>query len=188
VYDFESPAYNTPVGEISQPFRTRFGYHILKVNDRRKSRGEVKVAHIMVSLQQDGKPNEKAEERIQDIYRKLQQGEDFESLAKQFSDDKSSASKGGLLEPFSSGQLSSTEFEEQAFALKDVGAYSQPFKTQFGWHIVKLYEKNPVPPIEKLKPELESKVKRDSRSQLINESLIQDLKKKYQVTEDPKDL
>ena len=188
VYDFESPAYNTPVGEISQPFRTRFGYHILKVNDRRKSRGEVKVAHIMVSLQQDGKPNEKAEERIQDIYRKLQQGEDFESLAKQFSDDKSSAGKGGLLEPFSSGQLSSTEFEEQAFALKDVGAYSQPFKTQFGWHIVKLYEKNPVPTIEKLKPELESKVKRDSRSQLINESLIQDLKKKYQVTEDPKDL
>ncbi|HRV55487.1 MAG TPA: peptidylprolyl isomerase, partial [Mangrovimonas sp.] len=140
VYDFESPAYNTPVGEISQPFRTRFGYHILKVNDRRKSRGEVKVAHIMVSLQQDGKPNEKAEERIQDIYRKLQQGEDFESLAKQFSDDKSSASKGGVLEPFSSGQLSSTEFEEQAFALKDIGAYSQPFKTQFGWHIVKLYE------------------------------------------------
>ena len=81
VYDFESQAYNTPVGEISEPFPTRFGYHIVKVNDKRMSRGEVKVAHIMVSLQKDGKPDGTAEERIQDIYKKIQQGEDFESLA-----------------------------------------------------------------------------------------------------------
>lgn len=186
VYDFETPAFNTPIGEISQPFRTRFGYHIVKVNDKRESRGEVKVAHIMVSLLKDGEPEGNAEERIVDIYKKLEQGEDFEALAKQFSDDKSSASRGGTLEPFSSGQLSSPEFEEQAFSLKTVGDYSKPFKTQFGWHIVKLYEKKPVPTFDQLRPELEMKVKRDSRSQLINESLIQDLKKKYQVQESPK--
>ena len=50
IYSFENIAYNTPVGSVSKPFRTKFGYHILKVNDRRDSRGEVKVAHIMISL------------------------------------------------------------------------------------------------------------------------------------------
>ena len=185
VYNFEKEAFKTPVGEISKPFRTRFGYHILEVKDKRQSRGQVKVAHIMVSLQKDGKPNEMAEERIQDIYKKLQQGEDFEAVAKQFSDDKSSSNRGGILEPFSSGQLSSSEFEEQAFALKNSGDISEPFKTQFGWHIIKLYDKYPVKSFEELKPELESKVKRDSRSQLINESLVNDLKVRYGITERP---
>ena len=188
VYDFESQAYNTPLGEISQPFRTRFGYHILKVNDKRKSRGEVKVAHIMVSLQKDGKPDDTAEERINDIFQKIQQGEDFESLAKQFSDDKSSSDKGGALEPFASGQLSSNIFEEQAFALQNSGDVSKPFKSEFGWHIVKLYEKYPVKSLEEMKPELEVKVKRDTRSQLINTSLIKDLKKRYNIQDISKDL
>src|SRR5690606_6701437 len=101
VYDFESVAYNTAVGEISQPFRTRFGYHILKVNDKRDSRGSVKVAHIMVALNKEGEKKEPAETRIKDIYQKLKQGESFEALAQQFSDDTSSSAKGGILEPFS---------------------------------------------------------------------------------------
>lgn len=185
VYAFEKVAYKTPVGDISQPFRTRFGFHILEVKDKRRARGQVKVAHIMVGLQKDGKPNEMAQERIQDIYKKLQQGEAFEALAKQFSDDKSSANIGGLLEPFSTGQLSSPTFEEKAFALVNKGDITEPFQTQFGWHIIKLYDKYPVKPFEELKPELESKVKRDSRSQLINKSLINDLKERYKVTEQP---
>ncbi|HLT53554.1 MAG TPA: peptidylprolyl isomerase, partial [Flavobacteriaceae bacterium] len=181
VYDFETAAYNTAVGDVSQPFRTRFGYHIVKVHDKRKSRGEVTVAHIMVVNQKDGAEVEDAEERIQDIYQKLQQGEDFEALAKQFSDDKSSASAGGKLQPFSGGQLTSPEFESEAFGLKEIGDVTKPFETNFGWHIVKLYEKKPVPDFEALKPELEVKVKRDSRSQLINTSLINTLKTRYKV-------
>ena len=180
VYPFESAAYNTKVGDLSMPFRTRFGYHIVIVNDIRKSRGERTVAHIMVTEKQDDAAA--AETRINDIYNKLQQGETFEALAKQFSDDKSSAQNGGKLSPFSGGQLSSNEFEEQAFALASVGDVSKPFKTEFGWHIIKLHDKKSIESFDKMKPELEAKVKKDSRSQLINTSLVNGLMEHYHVT------
>lgn len=181
VYKFESVAFNTPVGKISQPFRTQFGYHIINVQDRRESRGERTVAHIMVINKEGDSLAEKPEDRIQDIYKKLNQGEDFEALAKQFSDDKSSAPKGGMLSPFSSGQISAPEFEDAAFGLNNIGDVSQPFKTQYGWHIVKLYNKKLIPPFDDIKPELEQKVKRDSRSKLIDEALHNSLKEKYKI-------
>jgi len=188
VYDFENAAYNTNVGEVSLPFRTNFGYHIVQVYDKRKSRGEVTVGNIMVSTIETDSLQGRPEERIADIYKKLSQGEDFESLAKQFSDDKSSASKGGKMEPFSGGQLSSEIFEDEAFNLKNIGDVSAPFKTEFGWHIIKLYDKKEVESFENLKPELEVKVKRDSRSKLINNALVDDLKKRYKITVNQKDL
>ncbi|WP_461599294.1 peptidylprolyl isomerase [Winogradskyella sp.] len=181
VYDFETAAYNTPKGQISMPFRTQFGYHVVKVNDKRPSRGTITAAHIMVALQQkDSLLN--PEERINDIYKKLQQGEKFESLAKQFSDDKSSARNGGKLSPFKSGQLSSTIFEDQAFALENDGAVSKPFKSEYGWHIVKRISHEPIKSFEELKPLIESKVKRDSRSKLINEAMVDELKKRYEIS------
>lgn len=180
VYGFETVAYNTPVGEISQPFRTQFGYHILKVKDKRPTRGQVTVAHIMVALsQKDSTLN--PETRIRDIDQKLKQGEAFEALAKQFSDDKSSANNGGRLSPFKSGQLSSTIFEDKAFSLQNVGDTTSPFKTEYGWHIVKLLKKTPLQPFEEIKSELQNRVKRDSRSKLINTALAQDLMTKFDV-------
>jgi peptidyl-prolyl cis-trans isomerase SurA len=180
VYDFETVAYETEVGEISQPFRTQFGYHIVNVKDKRPSRGEVTVAHIMVSLNQSDKDID-PEQRINEIYRKFQQGESFESLAKQFSDDKSSANKGGALMPFKGGQLSAVEFEDVAFSLTKENEVSKPFKTQFGWHMVKLINKKPLESFEELKPEIQNRIQRDSRSKLINEALVKKLKKKYQI-------
>lgn len=180
VYSFENVAYNTPAGEVSMPFKTRFGYHIVIVNDVRKSRGERTVAHIMVSENKDNETE--AETRINDIYNKLQQGELFESLAKQFSDDKSSAKNGGKLAPFSGGQLSSSEFEEHAFSLEHIGDVSEPFETEFGWHIIKLLNIKSIGSFEEMKPELEAKVKKDSRSQLINTSLVNNLMDNYKVS------
>jgi len=187
VYAFEKVAFNTAVGDISQPFRTRFGYHIVNVLDKRKARGERTVKHIMI-LEKAGDTSSNAEVRIKDIYKKIQQGEAFEDLAKEFSDDKNSASSGGLLKPFSSGQLSVPKFEETAFALETEGDISSPIKTNFGWHVLKLEAKNPIGTFEELKPELENKVKRDSRSQLIEEALIAKLKDKYGVANKTTDL
>lgn len=187
VYKFEKVAFNTPVGEISQPFRTRFGYHIVKVLDKRKARGERTVKHIMIRAK-EGDTLSNAETRIRDIYKKIQQGEAFEALAKEFSDDKNSAPSGGLLKPFSSGQLSVPEFEEAAFALQNKGDISEPIKTSFGWHILKLEKAKPIGAFQELKPELENKVKRDSRSQLIEEALISKLKEKYNVSDETPDL
>ena len=180
VYPFESAAYNTEVGELSMPFRTRFGYHIVKVEDKRPSLGEVTVAHIMVShKQKDTLLN--PEKRINEIYKKLQQGESFESLAKQFSDDKSSSEKGGRLSPFTGGQLSSPEFEDVAFSLSVDNVYSKPFKTEYGWHVVKFIDKKGIQPFEEVKPLMQSKVKRDSRSKIIQSAQAKKLKKRYNV-------
>ncbi|WP_323788528.1 peptidylprolyl isomerase [Psychroserpens sp.] len=187
VYAFETAAYNTKVGEISMPFRTRFGFHIVNVTDKRPSLGEVTVAHIMVANnQKDSLLN--PETRIKEIYKKLQQGEKFESLAKQFSDDKSSSSKGGQLAPFTGGQLGSQEFEEVAFGIQKKDEVSFPFKTDFGWHIVKLISKKGIQPYEEVKSVFENKVKRDSRSQLINSALAKKLNQRYKVQDNKETL
>ena len=94
VYAFENGAYNTPLGQVSMPVRSRFGYHIIKVNDIRNNRGEVAVSHIMILKPKEGEDPTKAKTTIDEIYQKLQQGEQFEELAKQFSEDKSSSTKG----------------------------------------------------------------------------------------------
>lgn len=181
VYDFETVAYNTPVGEISMPFRTKFGYHVVNIEEKRPSRGTITAAHIMVGLKQSDSLLD-PEQRINDIYKKMNQGESFESLAKQFSDDKSSATKGGELAPFKSGQLSSIEFEDKAFGLGKNGDVSAPFKTEYGWHIVKRIELKPIQDFEDLKPSLEARVQRDSRSKLINTAMVNELKKRYTIT------
>ncbi len=187
VYPFEQVAYNTKVGEVSEPFKTRFGYHVIKVLDKRASRGKLTVSHIMISNKSKAS-EESPETRINNIYKRIQQGEKFEALAKQFSEDKSSASKGGQLKPFSGGELSSLKFEEMAFSLKKEKDISKPFQSDYGWHIIKLHKKEELRPLKDLRTELETKVKRDSRSKIINKSRINQLKKRYQLVETPEAL
>ena len=186
VYNFETAAYNTEVGKWSEPFRTQFGYHIVQVNDKRENRGEITVAHIMLTDKDTN--TESAEERINDIYKRIKQGEDFEALAKQFSEDKSSSNKGGRLNTFSSGQLSSEIFEDKAFGLENTGEITEPFKSEFGYHIVKLIDKKGLNSFKEMEAELKAKVKKDSRSVVINNSRFKKLKEKYKVKDNPEAL
>lgn len=187
VYPFETAAYKTAEGQVSLPVRTRFGYHLIKVNAIRENRGEVKVAHIMIfSSTADGSPNADSENTINDIYKKLQQGESFEDLARQFSQDQATAAKGGILNPFASGQLSSEEFEDTAFSLTKEHPISKPIQTQYGWHIVKLIERMPMKSLDFSKQEIETKISRDDRSRLIEESINEKLHKRYQVKRNEK--
>lgn len=186
VYNFETAAYNTEVGKWSQPFQTQFGYHIVQVNDKRENRGEITVAHIMLTDKDTN--TESAEERINDIYKRIKQGEDFEALANQFSEDKSSSNKGGRLNTFSSGQLSSEIFEDKAFGLENKGEITEPFKSEFGYHIVKLIDKKGLNSFKEMEAELKSKVKKDSRSVVINNSRFKKLKEKYKVKDNPEAL
>lgn len=183
VYPFECAAYKTKIGQISNPVRTRFGYHLIKVTDIRDNKGEVTVAHIMILNPADATDEAKlkAKQTIDDIYKKIQQGESFEALASQFSEDKSSAAKGGVLQRFGTGQLSSEAFENIAFSLSNKGDISMPFESGFGWHIAKLIEKHPVKSLEESKIELESKIKRDERSVIITNTLANKLKSKYTI-------
>ena len=186
VYNFETAAYNTEVGKWSQPFQTQFGYHIVQVNDKRENRGEITVAHIMLTDKDTN--TESAEERINDIYKRIKQGEDFEALANQFSEDKSSSNKGGRLNTFSSGQLSSEIFEDKAFGLENKGEITEPFKSEFGYHIVKLIDKKGLNSFKEMESELKAKVKKDSRSVVINNSRFKKLKEKYKVKDNPEAL
>lgn len=186
VYAFENGAYKTDLNQVSMPVRSRFGYHIIKVNAIRDNRGEIGVSHIMILKPKEGEDPNKAKTTIDEIYQKLLQGESFEELAKQFSEDKSSATKGGVLNKFASGQLSSEEFENQAFALSEENPMSKPFETAYGWHIVKLNGKFPLRSKDEMKVELESKIARDDRSKKISEALAVKLRKKYATQKDNK--
>jgi peptidyl-prolyl cis-trans isomerase SurA len=179
-YAFENAAYNTKVGGISMPFRTRFGYHIVKVNDKRPSPGEVKIAHVMIAVPQgsDDALWNKAKTKIDSLYHVLEKGEDFGQLARQYSDDRNSGNKGGELPWFSSGRMV-PEFEEASFALKTKGELSHPVKTAFGWHILKLIDKHEVPKFEQVKNDLKTKVLQSDRADIINNHYVARLKKEY---------
>jgi len=178
IYDFEDAAYKTKKGEISLPFRTRFGYHIVKNNGFRLSRGEVQVAHILVTdTTIVGKTT------IEEVYSKLKKGENFNEFAKKYSNDSSSKNKGGVLRKFGSGSMVKL-FEDASFSLNETGELSTPFKTTFGWHIVKLIKKYPVLPFEEIKKELESKIKQSGRGRLSDIAVLNRLKKQYTIYQD----
>jgi len=182
VYDFETAAYNTAVGEISMPVKTKYGYHIISVSDKRNAIGEVKVSHIMFKTGEgaDEKKINSSKERIKEIYENLIAGELFEDLAERFSEDRSTAVNGGALPAFGVGKMVS-EFEKNAFKLENIGDFSKPFRTKFGWHIVKLLEKNPVPLIEESKEDIIRKIQRDGRNDLSKEALFSKLRKEYKI-------
>ena len=177
VYPFEAAAYTTNPGEVSDPFRTRFGYHILKVDSLRASKGEVEVAHILLNDK-----GTKGEKLINEVYEKLQADEQFKALARKYSDDAGTKSKGGKLRKFGTGVMVGA-FENVAFSLQKEGEYSKPFKTRFGWHILQLIKKYPVLPFEDLERELKNKVRSGDRAQLSKKAVINKLKKKYTISE-----
>lgn len=180
VYPFEEAAYNLAVGEISNPVRTSFGYHLVKVTGKRKNPGSIKLSHIMVStFGFDEEKKQTSKDKIDEIYQKLQDGEAFESLARKFSDDKSTASKGGEMKWISAGRMV-LEFEEQAFALQENGDFSEPFQTEYGWHIVRRDDFKPIETFEQLEPVLKRKIARDVRSTTTERSFIDKKKKQYQ--------
>jgi len=179
-YSFENIAFNTPVGDISKPFKTRFGYHILYVVDKEISKGSRVVSHILVS---DGKDNTSVQ-TIQAIHDSIKRAEvSFEDMAKTYSEDENTAYKGGVLQRFNRGELNSDIFERKAFELEHLGDISKPFKTKYGWHIVELCEKKPIPSFYEAKSELRKKIKNDHRSQIIEDALISKLKKRYNISE-----
>lgn len=183
VYPFEEKAYTTKVGDVSDPFRTRFGYHILQVTDKRPARGTIETAHIMVAVSKGASEDEvaAAKAKIDEIYGLLESNGNFEALVAKYSDDPSSSKKKGVLPAFGTGTTTRmvTEFEDAAFALKNDGDYSEPIRTNYGFHIVKRLTLTGVPSYDIMKESLESKVAKDERSKTTQDSFVAKLKDDY---------
>ncbi|MDX5419705.1 MAG: peptidylprolyl isomerase, partial [Hymenobacteraceae bacterium] len=184
VYRFEDAAYKTPVGQVSMPVRTRFGYHLIKVNDKRQAQGEVKVAHIMVRAT-PGMPKADslaAKQRIDAIHRRVERNENWDRLAAEFSEDANSANNGGELPWFGTGRMIPA-FEATAFSLKKEGEVSKPVLTPYGWHIIKLIGKQTLPPFEDMEQNLRNKIAKDSRSELNKTAFLKRIKTENNFTE-----
>ena len=184
IYPFETQAYNTPKGEVSMPFRTRFGYHLLKVNDKRAARGEVQVAHIM---QRTG-PNaseeatNEAKLKIDSAYNQLMNGVAFETVVEHFSQDDGSKANKGIVKRFDSFSNFPDDFKDMCFSLNK-GEVSKPFKTQYGFHIIKLIDKRPLAEQKELEENIKTKISRDSRAESSKLVVAQRIKKENNFKE-----
>lgn len=183
VYPFENAAYTTPIGQVSAPVRTAAGYHLIKVTQRRPSRGKVQVAHILISASpnatDDGKAAAKA--KAEKVYNLLQQ-EAWEIVCRDYSDDATTKNDEGKLPEFGTGRMVPA-FEDAAFSLRQIGEISKPIQTNYGWHIIKLMNRKSIESFEDAAPQLRQKVTTDSRGELVKEANYKKLRAYYKINE-----
>lgn len=181
VYEFENIMYDTPVGKYSKPFRTRYGYHILKVTDKRPARGKYKVAHIMKVLPPEVSYGTRVNVRnqMQEIHNRLMNGEDFVKMAEVESDDRKTAKNGGDLGWMTVGGKMIKVFEETVFNLENIDEISPLLETHYGFHIIKLLEKEPIKPFEEVKNNIKNQVSSTGRDERAKNTVLDKLKKEY---------
>ena len=172
IYPFENAAFTQKVGDVSLPVRTQFGYHLVYVQEKRKSLGDILVSHIMMKYYNEDQVDS-VKQKIDAVYEKLQSGANWEKTVEEFSDDFNTNSKGGKLSWFNrtTGNIP-PEFKNAAYELKNDKDYSQPIKTKFGWHIIRREELKPMPTFEESEDRLRRRVERDSRSELNKEVVV----------------
>jgi len=129
---------------------------------------EVHARHILIRAPAgDDKAGKAAEDKIKAVIVRLKNGEDFGKVAAEVTEDPSGKANGGDLGYFSKEQMV-PEFADVAFAL-DNGKISEPVKTQFGWHVIKVEDKRnkPLPAYDDVKPQIESFLTRKAQAELV---------------------
>jgi peptidyl-prolyl cis-trans isomerase SurA len=182
IYPFESAAYDLQVGELSAPVRTQFGYHLIHLNSKRPTPGEVKIRHILIRTYPNSDEHERSiqKETIEQIHQRILRGEDFGVLAAEYSEDRTSAQFHGEMNWFGTGQMI-PEFENMAFSLREPGDISEPFMTSYGYHIIQLIAKRAMPSYDSVREEIRQKLylAGDERAEKIQKALVEQLKEEY---------
>ncbi|MGI6718743.1 MAG: peptidylprolyl isomerase [Bacteroidales bacterium] len=178
IYNFEKAAYNTPVGEISMPIRTNFGYHIIKVTDKIPAMGTCVASHIIFRIpEKTPADSAKALEKAQKAYERIMAGEDFAEVAKEVTEDPSSKETGGRLKSFLPFQMEPNFIK--SLSKVEEGGVTQPFVSAYGVHIAKLHSKSGIKSFEEEKPEIIKKINQSDRLAIENKILVDKLKDEY---------
>ena len=180
VYPFENAAYQTTVGSISMPIRSRFGYHLVKVIDRRPAGDQVEVSHILIQGKDD-----RALTKIKQAKERLDAGEKWKDVCQSLSEDSSTKDNGGKLPAFRKGGFDPTasEFEVAAFGLKNPGEIAGPILTPYGWHLLRLEKIIKLPEFSSYEAELRKRIVQDERSYLSAVRQLDLQKKNFGYTE-----
>lgn len=186
IYPFETGAYNTPIGEVSKPVRSRFGYHLIYVQDKVPAIELIYASHILVSdtNARHGIMSENARAKVEQIQQGLNQNVPFGQLVVDFSDDIATNIKSGKMQAFSPNQRAGN-FVYAAIHLQP-GQVSEPVPSFYGWHFIKLDSIKYRIIDEDYKAMLRTKLGRDNRSYISRESFIAKLKKQYNYDESGK--
>ena len=181
VYPFESAAYNTAVGTVSQPVRTQYGYHLLKTTDKKEALGTAQVAHIFIPIKMEATDEEvlQAQEKINNIYQKIIEGMPYEDAVVAYSEDKGSAKNKGQLSKFTCNRVV-PQFVLAAQAL-EINEISEPVRTLYGFHIIKLISLETPGTFEEESPKLKERLAKDKRSQKSEEAVVQQIKTDYNL-------
>lgn len=184
IMPFEDAVYSMKPGDISMPVRTPYGYHVIRLTGRRPSSGQIRVAHIMKALPPGATEDawKTAEADINAIYQRIISGAEFETVAREASDHRESAERGGELEWFRTGDIVQ-EFTDAAFSLQRNGDISKPVRTPYGWHIIKRIDRKPLGSFEENRSMLEARISESHLNNIARRSLVQKLKKEYRYRE-----
>lgn len=178
-YEFEDAMYTLHPGEIySKPVKTNYGQHLIKVTQRQQRIARVRAKHILISYAgADGKIDSAGAKLTADsVLAMLKSGADFDSLAMKYSDDTGTKNKGGDLGYFERRQMVQP-FDEAVFNLK-VGEISGLVQTNFGYHIIKLVDKQDFLSFETEKENLK-KIYQKQRYQADYSKYIEMLRNKF---------
>lgn len=180
IYPFETAAYNTPVGKISMPIRTNFGYHLVYVQDRQPAILKISAAQIFIAdtMAKIGRMAPETKKIIAQVQEKYKAGMSIEELATQFSDDGATKGNGGRLEPFAPNKKAGNFVYASITTLQD--QISEPVPSNLGWHIVSPLQITYVDTsTNNLSAIVKSRITRDARTHKSKESLVIKLQKEY---------
>ena len=176
VYPLEEAVYNTPVGQISEVFRTQYGFHIVLVEEE-QDHMDVKASHIMKMVPEEYLDSAK---RAQiDSIALIVTPENFAEVAKRESDDRGSSARGGDLGWFGKGMMVKA-FEEAVFAMNE-GEISKPVRTQYGWHILYKEGQRGIQPLDSIRSQVQRQVLRDERAKEAEKSFIRKTRAEYNL-------